>query len=68
MVVVVAFVRVIFPVVGIAPVRAGDASGTFKFRAFCVAVDNGLFKPLVLSTFARSTIPLESLPTVPEKK
>ena len=41
MVVAVAFVHVIFPVVEIAPVTAGNANGAFKFRAFCVAVDIG---------------------------
>ena len=56
MVVAVAFVHVIFPVVEIAPVNAGDANGAFKFRAVCVAVDIGFAKPLVLPTFARLTV------------
>ena len=44
----------------------GDAKSAFKFRAFCVAVDIDFAKPLVLSTFARSTIALESPPLVPQ--
>ena len=65
MVVAVAFEHITSPMVETAPVNAGDANGPFKFRAVCVAVDIGFAKPLVLSTFARLTIALESHPTVP---
>ena len=58
MVVAAAFVHVIFPVVEIAPVNAGDANGVFQFRVVCDAVDIGFVKSLVSSTLARSTIPL----------
>ena len=38
----------------------------FRSRAFCVAVDIGLFKSLVLSTLPHWNVSLESPPTIPE--
>ena len=66
-VVAVAFEQVILRAVEITPVNAGDANGVLKFRAFCVAVDIGFAKSLVLATFARSTIPFEIPTAVPEQ-
>ena len=37
------------------PVRDGDASGAFAFKAVCVALEMGLFASLVLSTLPKPT-------------
>ena len=40
------------------PVKAGDASGAFKFNADCVEVDIGLPASVVLSTLLNPTVVL----------
>ena len=54
------------PVKFIAPVKAGDAKGAFRSKAFCVVVDIGFDKSLVLSTLLKPTIDLVIPVTVPE--
>ena len=47
------------------PVNVGEASGAFKSRDVCVAVDTGLLASVVLSTEPKPTIDLVTPVTVP---
>ena len=49
------------------PVSVGLAKSAFKFSAVCVAVETGLLRSLVLSTFPNPTILLVIPDTVPVK-
>ena len=49
------------------PVKVGLASGAFRSRALCVAVDTGLLASAVISTLPRPTMDLEMPLTAPVK-
>ena len=49
------------------PEKVGEAKLAFKSKAICVAVETGLFRSVVLSTFAKPTIVFVIPPTVPVK-
>ena len=55
------------PVKVTAPVKLGLATGASKFNAVCVALDIGLRRSVVLSTFASPTCVLVTPDTVPVK-
>ena len=50
-----------------APVKVGLASGAFRSRALCVAVDTGSLASAVISTLPRPTMDLEMPLTAPMK-
>ena len=49
------------------PVKVGEARGAFKSNAFCVAVETGLSKSVVLFTLPKPTIVAVMPETVPVK-